>query len=416
MAPPAMQDDDRQGDVSGVRPVVRSGERGGLLVVYPAYYAFLGVVTPYFPLWLQARELDVASIARITALVMIATTLGQFLLPSVTVRVGLRRLAIAVAGAALVSTSALALAHSGAAILAIASLSGLVCGALLPIADALVLAGQGSSGWGRMRAWGSLGFAAASLIVGWAIELCGAWIIVAAEALPLALVFLGTLSTRPRANVVVEAVDKVSGREIATLLRRTDLWLLVIAVATINAGHAYYYTFANLHWAIAYRFGATTLGLLWAVGVVAEIAVLALTSCIFGQADRDRRAVHLLLLGAAAGVLRWTLTALDPPLAALLLLQTLHGLTFGATLLGGMEALRAMVPPRLLAPSLGLFAAMVHGVVIGSVTFLLGGRFGPQGQAGFALMALVAAAGFVVTLVFALADQRLRIGRDRLST
>jgi PPP family 3-phenylpropionic acid transporter len=81
-----------------------------------------------------------------------------------------------------------------------------------------------------------------------------------------------------------------------------------------------------------------------------------------------------------------------------------------------MEALRAMVPPRLLAPALGLFAAMVHGVVIGSVTLLLGSRFGPQGQAGFSLMALVAAAGFVVTLVFALADQRLRIGRDRLST
>ncbi|WP_162792321.1 MFS transporter [Novosphingobium sp. P6W] len=403
--------DDRRGGVPGAR----SGRRGGLLVVYPAYYAFLGVVTPYFPLWLQVRGLDVASIARVTALVMIATTLGQLLLPSTAVRVGLRHLAIAVAGAALVFTSALAGVHSGPAILAIAGISGLFCGALLPIADALVLAGQGG-GWGGMRAWGSLGFAVATLTAGWAIELWGTWTVVAAEALALALVLLGIVSTRSHAAILSSAVERVSGGEIAALLRRADLWLLVIAVATINAGHAYYYTFANLHWAVAYRFGAATSGLLWAVGVVAEIAVLALSSRIFGKADRDRRAVQLLLVGAAAGVLRWSVTALDPPLAVLLLLQTLHGLTFGATLLGGMEALRAMVPPRLLAPALGLFAAMVHGVVIGSVTFLLGGRFGPQGQAGFVLMALVAAAGFAVTLVFAVAGQRLRIGRDRLST
>jgi PPP family 3-phenylpropionic acid transporter len=415
MAPPAMEDDNRREDLSGGRFVGRSGERGGLLVVYPAYYAFLGVVTPYFPLWLQDRGLDAASIARVTALVMIATTLGQLLLPSTAVRVGLRRLAIAAAGLALISTSALALSHSGVAILAIAGFSGLFCGALLPIADALVLAGQGG-GWGSMRAWGSLGFAAASLAVGWAIEQCGAWTIIAAEGLALALVLLGIVSTRPRGSGHRPMIGPVSWRHIASLLRRGDLWLLVIAVATINAGHAYYYTFANLHWAITYRFGAATLGLLWAVGVAAEIAILALSARIFNTRDRERRAAQLLLVGAAAGVLRWSVTALDPPLAMLLLIQALHGLTFGATLLGGMEALRAMVPQRLLAPALGLFAAMVHGVVIGSVTLVLGGRFGPQGQAGFLLMALVAAAGFVVALAFALAGQRLRIGRDKLST
>lgn len=410
MALPGMENaDDRPSGTA------QTGTERGLLVIYPAYYAFLGVVTPYFPLWLQERGLDAPLIAQATALVMIATTLGQLLLPSAALRVGLRRLAIMAAGAALFSTSALALAQSGAAILVIAGISGLFCGAMLPIADALVLTGQ-KNGWGGMRAWGSLGFAAASLAGGWAIELWGAWTVIAAEAMALAMVLAGTLAIRLRGAALSSAADRLTAREVLALLRRADLWLLVAAAATINAAHAYYYTFANLHWAGAYRFGAATSGLLWAVGVVAEIAVLALSSRIFGKGSRERRAVQLLLLGAAAGVLRWTLTALDPPLAALLLLQLLHGLTFGATLLGGMEALRMMVPARLLSPALGLFAAMVHGVVIGSVTLLLGGRFGPQGQGGFLLMAVVAAAGFVLALAFALAAQRRGIGRDRLST
>ncbi|WP_407635841.1 MFS transporter [Novosphingobium lindaniclasticum] len=126
----------------------------GLLVIYPAYYAFLGVVTPYFPLWLQDRGLDATLIAQTTALVMIATMLGQLLLPSAALQVGLRRLAIMAAGAALASTSALALTQLESTILGVAAISGLFCGAMLPIADALVLTGQ-ESGWGGMRACGS---------------------------------------------------------------------------------------------------------------------------------------------------------------------------------------------------------------------------------------------------------------------
>jgi PPP family 3-phenylpropionic acid transporter len=47
----------------------------------------------------------------------------------------------------------------------------------------------------------------------------------------------------------------------------------MLSVALINAGHAYYYTFSNLHWSRDLGYSSATLGLLWATGVAAEISV-----------------------------------------------------------------------------------------------------------------------------------------------
>jgi PPP family 3-phenylpropionic acid transporter len=54
----------------------------------------------------------------------------------------------------------------------------------------------------------------------------------------------------------------------------------------------------------------------------------------FSQSGDTSGARRLILLGAGGGLIRWSITAFDPPLALLFALQLLHGLSFAATLLG----------------------------------------------------------------------------------
>jgi PPP family 3-phenylpropionic acid transporter len=83
-------------------------------------------------------------------------------------------------------------------------------------------------------------------------------------------------------------------------------------------------------------FSSATIGLLWAIGVVAEILVFAFLGRGVG---RGSAAVGLVLVGAGASIFRSAALAADPGLATTFALQALHGLTFGATHLGTMGAL-----------------------------------------------------------------------------
>lgn len=368
------------------------GRVRGLSLVYPAYYGYLGIVTPYMPLWLADRGFAGPAIAFAGAIVMMATTLGQLALPSTALRLGLRRLTIFVALLAMLLTAAMGAAHAQGSILVLAAASGVFCGALLPLLDGMVLSFPDTN-WGRLRACGSLGFAASGIACGFAIDRFGAWTVIAAETFMLGLVLWGSAGVRSALAHVAATTDLSPRRGLGVLVVRKDVWLLMLAVALVNSGHAYYYTFANLHWMAVYGASASSVGLLWAIGVGAEVAVLAFCS---GSADVPpslQRSVKLLLAGAAAGVLRWSISALDPPFGTLLAAQLLHGFTFGATMAGGMQALRTIVAPNQLPAALGLFAGLVHGIVIGSVTLLIGRWSGPADTGGFWFMAIVCLLG-----------------------
>jgi len=98
-------------------------------------------------------------------------------------------------------------------------------------------------------------------------------------------------------------------------------------------------------------------------------------------------------------VLRWLVMAFDPPLAVLIPLQTLHGLTYGASHLGAILFLGRAVPPAVAGTAQALYATMAAGIVMGAATLSAGPlyeRF--QGRAYLAALAL-ASAGLVALLL-----------------
>ena len=154
------------------------------------------------------------------------------------------------------------------------------------------------------------------------------------------------------------------------------------------SSHAVLYAFGSVHWR-SVGFQGSTIGLLWATGVAAEVALFA-----FGTRFVARVLAALLLLaGALGGFVRWAVTAADPPLFALLPLQMLHALSFAATHLGAMKFLQSAVPANVANFGQGLYSAVVSGIFMGIALFAAGPLYAALAGQAYMVMALLCAAG-----------------------
>jgi PPP family 3-phenylpropionic acid transporter len=257
----------------------------------------------------------------------------------------------------------------------------------MPLADAFALKGLARIGgaYGRVRLWGSGAFLVGSFLAGVAIDLIPArdliWLVVAAMALSAsAAVMLTPMPPDP-----APAASAPPG---AQGLLRNRLFLVGIGTASLtNASHALYYGFSTLDWTAA-GIDGTAIGVLWAIGVLAEIVLFALA----GRLPVWIGPIELLLIGAGGAVLRWTAMAFDPPVAMLPVLQVLHAASFGANHLGAIMLISKIAPHGQAATAQGYFSIAL-GLTMAVTTSLSGWLFARYGDLAYAAMALSGLAG-----------------------
>src|SRR5205807_306807 len=85
---------------------------------------------------------------------------------------------------------------------------------------------------------------------------------------------------------------------------------VVLGASLIQASHAVMYGFATLQWN-ARGISGPAIGALWAIGVIAEVALFALSGRLVGWFG----AIGMIMLGGIGGAVRWTAMAFDPPTA-----------------------------------------------------------------------------------------------------
>ena len=100
------------------------------------------------------------------------------------------------------------------------------------------------------------------------------------------------------------------------ILRTKSFVLFLAAAALVQGSHAVYYAFGTLHWRAAGH-SDTVIGLLWAEGVIAEIALFAVGAWVL----RVLSPAALIALGGAAGALRWAVTGASSDLPVLFVMQ-----------------------------------------------------------------------------------------------
>jgi PPP family 3-phenylpropionic acid transporter len=373
-------------------------------LLFAATFAIAGTQLPYLPVWLDwvglgARE--IAVVAAAPTLVRVAVT------PAIAFAADRsgdhRRFLVLLAWATLAASLALTQSASFWPILLFTLVFAVAAATVMPLTETVALGGVRSAGldYGRMRLWGSLSFIAASFCGGLAIDRLGAraavWLLAGGAALTVAAAHaLPRPAAGPGAapSPAAAARPRIRLADALGLLRSRSLVTFLVAAGAVQGAHAAFYTFGTVHWAAQGLSGGWS-GTLWAIGVAVEIGLMAFS----GALVRRIGAVELIVLGAVASVVRWLAMGLDPPLAALVGLQALHGLTFGATHIGAFYRIAQAVPERQAGTAQALYASITAGIAMGGGMLLSGQLYASLGGRTYWAMAAIAAVGLAASLL-----------------
>ena len=357
-------------------------------VFYGTLFGLIGTHLPFFTVWLRSIGIDAAWIGVIAA---VPAVTRFTILPFITALAERRH---ALRGALVLTAAVTALGFAlvgGQRMPVLVFLAYIItCAAwtpMLPLADAYALRGVVRYGlnYGRLRLSGSAAFVVGALACGLLADA------ISAQRLIWVIVALAVLCTG--ASLVLQRMDKPASSRAGVqgsgaLLRDPGFLSIIAAAALIQGSHAAYYTFASITWQ-AHGLDGLTIAGLWVLGVLAEIVVFGLSARLTLQP------ATMMVIGAVAAVMRWLVTAQEPQLAVLAMVQLAHGLTFGLTQVGTMGLLVRHVPTHVMARGQGYFAAC-SGMVASGASILSGLVYARYGQGVYDMMAVMAGSGGVL--------------------
>jgi PPP family 3-phenylpropionic acid transporter len=370
----------------------RAADATRLAVFYGVAFLVIGILQPFWPVWLAARGLDATAIGLTLAISIGVKVFSTPLAAHVADRTGHRRLLIVALLAACLGAFALfGVAHGLLAILAISALYYALWPPVISLAESLTMLAAERHGleYGRVRLWGSCGFIVAALGAGWVLKHASAdavyLLVLAATALSLLAAFVlpdlkGEQSRSSRLPVLEALGDRAFVRCLA-------------ACGLIQGSHAVYYAFGALHWK-SIGYSEAVIGALWAGGVIAEIMLFAV---VRGASARLKPAMLILLAGLGCGA-RWLILGVTEALPWLVLAQALHALSFGCAHLGAMHYIGRHVPPAVSATAQSLYSGLVWGVALGLGLLAAGPLYAHLGGSAYLVMAAVGGFGSLAAL------------------
>jgi len=363
---------------------------------YAAFFLALGAHLPFWPIWFAEWGLSAREIGGFTAFAVFARVAGGVIAPVIADRLGAGRMML---GAACVTAALLFASHAlietrPVLMLATLAVAAAVSGAV-PIGDALAVSASRRYGfrYARARAVGSIAFMAANLAVGWLVAIWGVDLVLRWIAFWMAVA--GALGwMHPGGGRSPAERERASLAEAAQLFRAPIFLAVAAASALTQSSHATYYAYASVHWR-ALGYAEELIGALWAFGVISEVALMVfLGSWIIGRLG----AIGALALGAAGGLVRWPLMALDPPLALVWPLQALHAVTFASAYLGMLGFVAAALPTRLGATAQGLIGAGAGATATAVMTLAAAEAYARWGGGAYLVGAVASALGLATAL------------------
>lgn len=360
---------------------------------YSAQFLYVGLYLPYFPLWLKARELTPFQISTVLSMSLVIRVLasGQVMVFADRTKDRATLLSILMVGSAMAVMLYIP-AFGFWKILSVTILYNLFFNPVLPLLDAITLAGvrRFNADYGRIRIWGSLVFIIGNL--GGGILLAG----FNENAILIALIFSMILGA-----VISFAVPRIGRRrkfsktpnEAITRkkLLSNPYFITVLLVSGIaHASHAYLYGFGSIYWE-SLNFSSFIIGLFWAIGVVSEIMLFQFSKALLVRLS----SVKLIAIGCAGGVIRWALFPFIDEISGFLLLQILHGLSFGAVHIGTMHFIMEQVPEENIGAAQGT-GYVLGGIVMGIAVFSSGPIYAVLEGKGFLIMAATCLVGLLI--------------------
>ncbi len=359
---------------------------------YFAFFAYSAAYVAYFPLYLSARGLDAAQIAFVLALPQGARIFAPAAWGWAADRFAAQRgIVVLGCGATAAAFALLPWMPGFAAIALLIGAAGVFSAGALPLVEAMTLRAVGGAAgrYGPIRLWGSLGFIAV-LLAG------GAWLDVGpVSVLPAALATCAAAALAVAAGLP-RGEHRAAGPARAQTVPPGAAALLAGGFCMAVA-HGALYAFFTLYLQRA-GYGGSAIGILWTIGVVAEIGVFAFLPALFRRYSlAGILLVSFLLAGLRFLLIAWAVQELWVLVAA----QLLHAATFGSFHAASVAAVHRLYPEGAHGRGQALFSSISYGAGGAAGALVAGWAWeaaGPQWTFTLAALAGLAGAYFAMAL------------------
>ncbi len=365
---------------------------------YYFYFAFVGVLSPYWGPYLKSLGFSALDIGVLMSLLAVMRMFAPNIWGWMADRSG-KRVAIVqfAAIASLISFAGVFFGHGFWWLFGVMAGMSFFWSASLPLVEATTFShlGERSDRYGRIRLWGSVGFIVSVVGAGYVLDYAPiAWLpwMVCAMLAGVAL-FARYI---PEAEALPHESDRISAWK---LVRDPRVLALIAACFLMSAAHGPYYSFYSIYLG-DHGYSKSQIGWLWALGVISEIGVFLALPRLFRRFALE----HILMASFVIAIARFLIIAWGIEFPALMVFaQVLHAGTFGAYHAAAVGLINRFFKGRHQAKGQALY---------NSISFGAGGALGSL-YAGLAWKGLGASGTFTIAAGCALAGLLLLAWRLR---
>lgn len=361
---------------------------------YFFYFASLGVLVPYWGLYLQWEGFSAREIGELTAILLatriVAPNIWGWIADHRSQRMSIVRLA-SLAGA--IAFSIILFNNSYIWIAAVMLVFSFFWNASLPQFETTTLQhlGEHSHHYSRIRLWGSVGFIVIVVGLGLLLEHYDASIVPYTMLLSLVAIWLVSLTVPESSSRHLS----LNHQPILQILKRSEVLAFLAISFLVQMSHGPYYTFYTIYLE-QHGYNRGLIGQLWALGVIAEIIIF-----LFMHHWLPRFGIRTVLLASLLlSTLRWLIIGFFPDSFALLLLaQLLHAASFGSIHAAAMAWVHHYFTGKNQGRGQALYSSLGFGAG-GAIGSLFSGYFwlSPGPTATFSMAAVATLIAFFIGL------------------
>ena len=368
-----------------------------IISLYFSVFLVIGLLTAYFPLWLnQSLKLETQQIGYVLSL---SGILKVFFTITITVFIkngnNLKAYLIGI------------IVFSMGLFLAIFSLKNILSfnltffmvilflisfSPVLPFIETIYssLVKEPLKKYGKIRVSGSIAFCLAVFLFGYFISKFSISIFPLILVICLLIIGISILSAPNK--IKAQKYNSLKGYKTLFRKKNKSLITFIIACSLLQASHAMYYGYSTIIWE-SKGLSFFKIGVLWAFAIAAEVILFLKIDKYF----KSSLLFKTLLFCACVCFIRWTFTYFFENFFILLIVQTLHGVTFALTHYSMIFLINKNIEAtsKLLVQS--IYYILNGGIFITIFTVCCGYLISyTQGDEGYLLMSLLAFLSFIL--------------------
>lgn len=291
---------------------------------YFFYFASLGILVPYWGLYLQWEGFSPQEIGELTAILLATRIIAPNIWGWIADHHGKRMTIVRLASlASTIAFTAILFNTSYIWIAAVLLVFSFFWNASLPQFEVTTLQhlGKHSDHYSKIRLWGSIGFIVVVVTLGMLLESFDADIVPYAMVISLLAIWLISLTVPESSSRHLS----LNHQPLLSILKKREVIAFLSICFLVQVSHGPYYTFYTIYLE-QFNYSRTLIGQLWALGVIAEVVIF-----LFMHLWLPRYGIRkVLLTSLLLSTLRWLIIGFYPDsLALLLFAQLLHAASFG---------------------------------------------------------------------------------------